>query len=115
MSYPATNERIFKALFQLQRAATRAVGQCNDELAEAIVHHCALMVASATAPSDKLVGRFVNEEERALKRLLMFPTPDAASLAAKGRYLQAFLAYDRDWLSDAGVPHALLAGMAGAA
>ncbi|WP_332717429.1 hypothetical protein [Pelagibacterium mangrovi] len=112
--FPA-GEKVVNALFTLQRAAARSIGYHDDALVEAIMHHCALRTAAATAPSDHQVGRYSEAEERAIKRLLTMKVTDLDGIAVRGRYLRAFAQYDPGWLNDAGVPEALLAGLAGAA
>lgn len=114
MNHPAS-QKILKRLFALQQAAARSVGYHDDELVEAISHHCALKTAAATAPTDELVGQHSRAEERALRRLLRLPVSDVEGFAVKGRYLRAFTTYDPSWLVDTDMPEALLAGMAGAA
>src|SRR5690554_2894826 len=97
----------FSKLAALQRAAARSLSYHDQGLVEAIMHHCALRVAAATAPTDHHVGQYSRAEMRALRRLLTIEVPDLSGVAVRGQYLRPFLAYDPDWIGDAGVPEAL--------
>lgn len=111
--YPAASTETLLAFVGLQRAAARAAKYHDNELAEAIMHHCALKVASATAPSDYLVGKLVEQEIQAKHRLLRMAVPDLEGIAVRGRYLKALSAVD-EWERDAGTVDALITGMVGA-
>ncbi|MBN9333272.1 hypothetical protein [Devosia sp.] len=109
MTYP------FAKFAALQRAAARSLAYHDEALSEAIMHHCALKVASATAPTDGLVGQYVGREIKQFHALLRMQVPDLEGIAVRGRYLKAYMALDQDYLEDAGTPEALIDGLAGAA
>lgn len=101
----------FAMAASLFRPALKAL-DCSDEaLAESIIHHCALRVAGATAPTEQLVGRYVHAEITAKNRLLRMPVNDLEGIAVKGRYLRALNKIDR-WELDDGALDALIDGMA---
>lgn len=100
----------FSKLVALQRVAAEALSHPDAILAEAIMHHCALKVASSTAPTDKLVGIYVTAEIKAKHRLLRLPISDLAGLKIKGKYLAA-LSKCEDWQLDLGTIDALIDGM----
>jgi len=105
---------MLEKLAALQRAAAKATQYHGNELAEAILHHCAIKVASSTAPTVSLVGKHVTAEIQAKHRLLRMAVPDLEGIAVRGRYLQA-LSRIEDWELDEGTVEAMVAGMVGAA
>lgn len=111
--YAVADTETLLAFVALQRVAAKAAQYHGDELAEAIVHHCSLKVASATAPSDYLVGKLVEQEIQAKLRLLRMAVPDLEGIAVRGRYLKA-LSKVEAWEQDEGTIAALIDGMAGA-
>lgn len=107
MTYP------FAKFVALQRAAARSLTYHDEQLAEAIMHHCALKVASATAPTDTLTGRYVDAEIKAKHKLLRMPVADLEGIAVRGRYMRA-LSECEEWELDYGTIDALVDGMAAA-
>lgn len=103
----------FAKFLGLQKAAANSLSYHNDALSEAIMHHCALKVASATAPTDQMVGRLCTAEIAAKHRLLRLPISDREGVAVMGRYLRALSSCD-DWENDYGTIEALVDGLAGA-
>lgn len=106
MTYP------FAKFAKLQQAATRSLSYHDEQLVEAIMHHCALKVASATAPTDALVGRYVDAEIKAKHKLLRLPVGDIEGVNIRGRYFRALSACE-EWEKDHGTMQALVDGMAG--
>jgi len=104
----------FAQFAALQRAAAKALAYPDEALVEAIMHHCALKVASATAPNDELVGRYVRAEMRQFRKLLRLKVPDLEGIAVRGRYLRACYAVNETCLEEQGMPEAIIAGLAGA-
>lgn len=102
----------FAGLATVQRAAAKSLTYHDEKLAEAIMHHCAMRTAAATAPTDKLVGRYVDAEMKALHRLLRMKVSDLEGFAVRGRYIRAYAAYDPGALTDMGTPEAMVDGMA---
>lgn len=102
-------------LAPFQRAAARSTEYHDKDLVEAILHHCALMVASCTAPTDAATRRYVDAEIKQFHKLLRMPVQDLEGIAVRGRYIRAYLAIDPECLEDTGTPEALIAGLAGAA
>ncbi len=103
----------FAKFVDLQRAAAAALDYHNEAVAEAIMHHCALKVAAATAPTDELVSQYVTAEITAKHALLRMAVPDLEGVAVRGRYLRELSRCD-DWEQDDGTIEALIDGMAGA-
>lgn len=108
MTYP------FAKFAALQRAAARSLSYHDEALSEAIMHHCALKVASATAPTDDLVGRYVQAEMRQFRKLLRMKVQDLEGIAVRGRYIRACNDVNDTCLEEKGVPEALIDGLAGA-
>lgn len=102
----------FAKFAALQRAAARSLAYHDEALSEAIMHHCALKVASATAPSEALVGKLVSMEIAAKHRLLKMPVPDLEGIAVRARYLQALWTIGDQWELDYGTADALVDGLA---
>lgn len=100
----------FAQFVGLQVAAAKSLQYHDEALSEAIMHHCALKIASATAPTDALVGRYVDAEINAKHRLLKMSVCDLEGIAVRGRYLLALSKTD-EWELDYGTVEALVAGM----
>ncbi|MGV8833279.1 MAG: hypothetical protein ACOH2N_14995 [Devosia sp.] len=100
----------FAKFVHLQVAAAQSLGYHDQNLAEAIMHHCAMKVASATAPTDDQLSQYVNAEIEAKHRFLRMSVPDIEGVSLKGVYLRALSQCD-EWELDHGTIDALVAGM----
>ena len=110
MSLPTSPKPHRFPFTRLQRFATSLQPDLRTELREAVQYHCAVKIASATAPNDELVGQCVDLEIKAKHHLLRLPAINLAEVSVKGRYLLLLHEVDH-WELDQGTIEALMAGM----